>query len=1241
MSLRRKIILGLLLLVLLLPTALVYYIATTESGLRLVAERLGKLGPVTLTIRGVKGTLVTGFSIENLRIQHRLSDVQATQVQGHVELLPLLAMRIHIPTLKVDTVSVQVFRSDRPRSDWIPRFLPSMLRIDVDSATAVRGKLIAINDRIFDVRAVSAAGTVLPKQIRIQSFALDYDLIHLSGMGRVLAALPFGIEGTVTTLYTPKGLPAWSIVTDMNGDLDQLPLVGRIDKPFNASFKGAAYTLTTGWNIKADSVIRNLDINAFGGGKALGIISGNLAVTLDSSGFTARGPLTPTGLKAGPMAIEFDGSYTNKHVQIRRATAHHAASGSRVHLRGGVDFGDAGPRLALNGTWSPLQWPLTSKQPAFRSPSGSYKLSGVKPWDVEARGDIETIDAPLVPATLRGKLTGDALTIDAATAQWSDGLASFAGNARWNPAESWRISGNMRGMNPQKIRPDLPGKLDFNFAAEAAPFGNAGTLDLRIERLTGTLRKQPAAGGGHFILPAGSKDWHFDKVDLRFGRTRIQLDGGLGAQRDLRFAIDADDLSLFDAGAKGRVSARGRYAGTADAPLLLLKAQGSDFEWQGRRIAAMDANVDINLAPGGRAQGKIELRDLTLSDRTVQKLSLQLDGPSDAQRLNLQLDAKPLHSVLSAGGKVEDGQWRGTIQTLSIDDAHNLRLSLEAPAALAFNLDDFQLGRTCLKDNAEKVCIDAQRVNQAWNTHFSAEALPLRALTAGLTQELEYEGTINLVGDAAGSKQLPITGNLRGELQNARLRHHRSNGREEIIALGTGEIVAVAGPADFSVQVRLDAASSGKIEGALTGNRAGSEWHAFPIKGNLDASTDALGLLEIYVGGIDRATGRLNTSITIGGTLGQPEIQGLLLLRDAQIDLYQVNLSLRDLTLDAKFNADALDLSGQSRIGDGVTQFHGRLAWRNREPFGALHFEGKNLRLVNVPEARIEASPNLDFKLEGRRMEITGEVEVPLARLEPADLANAVLVSNDERMVGAPLTDPAQRWIVVSDIRLSLGDNVRVNSLGLNAKLGGSITLRTDESQISRGQGELNVVEGKYAYLGRLLDIERGKLIFNNGPVGDPGIDLRAQKVYADITAGLNVRGSLRNPRLTFFSEPAIPQSQIASLILAGGSLESVQNSTRTGAARNDLLAQGGAILAQQLGSRVGIEDVGIESDLSNETSLVLGKYLSPRLYVSYGISLAEAINTLKLRYTIGDRWTLKTEAGKARSADIVYTIRK
>src|SRR5690606_36739519 len=85
----------------------------------------------------------------------------------------------------------------------------------------------------------------------------------------------------------------------------------------------------------------------------------------------------------------------------------------------------------------------------------------------------------------------------------------------------------------------------------------------------------------------------------------------------------------------------------------------------------------------------------------------------------------------------------------------------------------------------------------------------------------------------------------------------------------------------------------------------------------------------------------------------------------------------------------------------------------------------------------------------------------------------------------------------------------------------------------------------------------------------------------------------------------------------------------------------GGAILAQRVGGQVGVDDVGIESDPDNQASLVLGKYLSDRLYISYGISLAEAINTLKLRWTMTERWMIKAEAGQERTADIVYTLKK
>jgi translocation and assembly module TamB len=250
-----------------------------------------------------------------------------------------------------------------------------------------------------------------------------------------------------------------------------------------------------------------------------------------------------------------------------------------------------------------------------------------------------------------------------------------------------------------------------------------------------------------------------------------------------------------------------------------------------------------------------------------------------------------------------------------------------------------------------------------------------------------------------------------------------------------------------------------------------------------------------------------------------------------------------------------------------------------------------------------------------------------------------VRTSSDEVLVGKPPPNPNERFEVTSDVTLALGDKVSIDTAGLKGRLTGSITVHSGADNVTTGTGELSVEDGKYSAYGRQLDIQRGRLIFNGGVIEDPGIDIRAVKVFPDVTAGVNVRGTLRQPRISYFSDPSLTQSQILSLLLAGGSLESVQN--RNNSAASQLIAQGGAMLAQQLGSKVGIQDVGLESDLSNETSLVLGRYLSPRLYISYGVSLTQSLNTVKLRYTLSDHWTIKTEAGQARGADLVYTIQK
>ena len=167
-----------------------------------------------------------------------------------------------------------------------------------------------------------------------------------------------------------------------------------------------------------------------------------------------------------------------------------------------------------------------------------------------------------------------------------------------------------------------------------------------------------------------------------------------------------------------------------------------------------------------------------------------------------------------------NGKWQGNVTSMAVDDALNLGLKLAAPAPLRFSARDAVLEGLCLAGKAERFCASGTRNAEGpWRVQFSANALPLRTLTAGLTQDMAYEGTINVSGEAAGAPGTHETGNLRAQLVGAQLRHQLGNGREERMSLGSGSVNATATSDGFTAQVELDAGDSGHIRGQLTGQR--------------------------------------------------------------------------------------------------------------------------------------------------------------------------------------------------------------------------------------------------------------------------------------------------------------------------------------------------------------------------------------------------------------------------------------
>lgn len=202
--------------------------------------------------------------------------------------------------------------------------------------------------------------------------------------------------------------------------------------------------------------------------------------------------------------------------------------------------------------------------------------------------------------------------------------------------------------------------------------------------------------------------------------------------------------------------------------------------------------------------------------------------------------------------------------------------------------------------------------------------------------------------------------------------------------------------------------------------------------------------------------------------------------------------------------------------------------------------------------------------------------------------------------------------------------------------------LQDEPGQSTRATGEITIPEGRYRAYGQRLDIEQGSFIFSGGPPSNPGLDVRAVRRINQVTAGVKLRGNLNTPQIELFSDPAMGETDTLSYLLLGRPMEGASSED------GDMMVQaalalglsGGDRIARSLGNRFGIDDMRIESnDTGDQASLVMGRHLTPRLYIGYGVGLIKAINTFNVHYQISKHWQLKGESGENSGIDIFYSI--
>lgn len=1256
---RRRLLIAALLLLILAPFILLGLVLYTPSGLALVAGQLWRLERFGVHITGVSGTLSGPLRIEQFELDHPRVHVVVHDIVIETQLRGLFLQTLKASSVTVRDAVVTLRDAEMPPSTRPPRFLPPFLRVDADNVVLNHVRYEHTNGMVIEAARAQGLATVTARTLRVlQGRVIEgrLDALPLDAAGdfTLRAGKPMRMEANGNGHLRMTDGVVLTVDGKVTGDLDRLEFAAQLLQPQRATATAVLTHPDQRWNIaghidaptfaldpwlqKPPFSLRNVSLDVQANPDRIGVI-GNVGIPeLDSKDLT----------------VEASGNYAKRVLTLTSSDIALNDSPGKVHAKGTIAFAGDSPSIDIAARWENLQWPLHDAA-MVHSATGEGTLRGAMPYDFTTTAQVDGPDLPPAQGSASGVISKEQLTVSQYDVKVFDGTVSGKAQLQFAQPRAWKLTTRADDINPVELNSEFPGRIDVRAEAEGKGFDKRASFRLALTNLRGTLRNESVRARGN--MQRDGKSWQVSDAHLTFGGARVAFDGKMRDTIEANWSVTAPALDRLLPGAGGSLQSTGTASGALASPHVVAQVHGENLRYAGWLAQKLDLDADVDAAGSNPSRLSVQAHALGRGSPLIDQLKVTGTGVATDHRIAIDVTGfapRPTlnapHAVMEIAGRYDKEIWNATITTTELSTgAPDQQLKIPEPATALASRDRAQLDNFCLVIGAGRMCAEGKwQRGGAWQATVSGYEIPLASVLPPSGAEAEIAGRIEGRVHAFGAAGQPWQGEAGARIVDAAIIYRPPGAEPQTLNLGTGGLGATATPQRIELSFGIQAFTDTFLYANARLQRDGrDDILNLPLTGDMRARAADANILPLLVAEIDHAAGLLTANATLGGTLALPEINGRIELARGEFDSYRVNLAMRELGVVADLENTGLRFRGQGRAGDGQLEADGHLAWQGGVSKGELNIRGENLLVADLPEYRVVASPDLHFTVDGKRMDVAGDLKIPSARVQPAKLTGAVKSSDDARYVGEHPAERAGRFVVHSEVRIAMGDDVRVDAFGLQGRIVGGVgtTAQTGETPI--GRGELSVDDGRYEAFGQKLDINRGRLLFDASPLDDPGLDIEARRRIETTEVGLNVRGTLQEPRLTFFSDPSMPQSQIMSYLLTGKSVDSITGSETKSisAARDALAIQGGSFLGSQLGRRIGIEEVGVESTVNSageaNTSLVLGKFLSPRLFVSYGISLTEAFNTLKLRYTISDKWVFKTESGENSSADIEYATER
>ena len=405
----------------------------------------------------------------------------------------------------------------------------------------------------------------------------------------------------------------------------------------------------------------------------------------------------------------------------------------------------------------------------------------------------------------------------------------------------------------------------------------------------------------------------------------------------------------------------------------------------------------------------------------------------------------------------------------------------------------------------------------------------------------------------------------------------------------------------------------------------------FPLDFEARSSSLDLARLAQVFDGVEQSGGSLDFQVYAGGTVGDPDLKGVLAIRDGVLRLASTGEPYRDIQAQLNLVGNRLDIGNLTAASSTGTLRAG--GWLETDDLQLnqlyLSLQADDFKLMNTEsvEARltgmVEARGSLDA------LAVKGDVTLPRARIRldgfgagpvsvsPEDLTVSVVYNGDpeeDPAAGGEPAEPEPDSPVVRGLRTELSVRLPRNAWVVGpetaVEIQGTLLVNKSSNEPFVLGGSAQTVRGHVTYRGRKFDLERGRITFSGDDENRPILDVLARHEVSDYTITLHVEGDSSRPVLTFSSSPELPEEDILSLLAFGKTIDRLSGSEKTALSSQGAAIAGNVIsgiLEKRLGDTLGLDTLEVEvGDELGTGSVRGGRYVTQNLFLSYERQLGE-----------------------------------